>query len=329
MLQKTNRLGWYALAFLPLLLLVISLSTRTALAQGRGPGSDKPIPTGPTAITVLDLTGPLAPEDLANSLAGEGITVSNVTFVGAEVAAGTFNGGTGILGFESGIVLGTGQVVDVVGPNVFDDLTTENLMPGDPDLDALVTPLTTQDATVLEFDFVPAGDTLFFHYVFSSDEYNEFVNSQFNDVFVFLVNGVNCATVGVEAAPVTINTVNNGNPFGTEPNSNPDLYRNNDPNDPGATIDTEMDGLTVVLNCGANVTANATNHMKLAIADTSDMQYDTNVFLEAGSLTTEPTDVSLSTMSGASGGPVALVWVAAALLAALALALLLQRRTNA
>jgi hypothetical protein len=329
MSPKTNRLARYALTLLPLLLLVISLATREALAQNRGPGSDKPTPTGPTAISVLDLTGPLTAEDLANSLAGEGITVSNVTFTGAEVAAGTFNGGTGIIGFESGLVLGTGQVVDVVGPNVLDDLTTQNGMPGDADLDALVAPLTTQDATVLEFDFVPAGDSIFFHYVFSSDEYNEFVNTEFNDVFVFLVNGVNCATVGVEAAPVTINTINNGNPFGTPPISHSDLYRNNDPDDPGATIDTEMDGLTVVLNCGANVTPNVANHMKLAIADTSDMQYDTNVFLEAGSLTTEPTNVSLSNLSGASGGPVAPIWAAAALLSILALALLFHRRATA
>jgi hypothetical protein len=329
MSKKLNRSGWYALFVLPLLLLVIALSTRHALAQSRGPGSNKQDPVGPTALTVQDLTGPLTAQDLADALAGEGVTVSNVTYVGSELAVGAFNGGTGIIGFESGILLGTGSVVDVIGPNEFPDVTTDHFTAGDADLDLLVAPNVTMDAAVLEFDFVPAGDAIFFHYVFSSDEYNEFVGSDFNDVFGFYVNGVNCAVVGDTAEPVTINTINNGFPYGEPPVSHPELYRNNDPFDSPepATIDTEMDGLTVVLNCGANVNPNVTNHMKLAVADTSDTQYDTNVFLEGGSLTTEPTDVSLSSLDGASGGPVALIAATAALLAVLALALLTRRRT--
>ena len=49
-----------------------------------------------------------------------------------------------------------------------------------------------------------------------------------------------------------------------------------------------MDGLTTVLTCSAAVTANQTNTMKLAIGDVGDGAYDSNVFIEAGSLTTEP-----------------------------------------
>ena len=53
--------------------------------------------------------------------------------------------------------------------------------------------------------------------------------------------------------------------------------------DGGGAIDTEMDGLTVVLTCQGSVNANATNHMKLAIADASDFILDANVLLKAGS----------------------------------------------
>ena len=52
-----------------------------------------------------------------------------------------------------------------------------------------------------------------------------------------------------------------------------------------------MDGLTTVLTCAAAVNANQTNTMKLAIADVGDSSYDSNVFIEAGSLTTQPPDV--------------------------------------
>jgi hypothetical protein len=327
MLQKLHRWGQHAPAVLPLLLVLILLAPSVALAQGRGPGGEKPTPTGPTALIVQDLTGALTPQDLAGSLAGVGVAISNVTYVGAEVAAGAFNGGTDIVGFESGVILSSGAATSVIGPNTVFDVTKQNFWPGDPDLDALSN-FNTFDAAILEFDFVASSSTLFFHYVFSSDEYNEYVHDQYNDVFAFYINGVNCAFVGANQLPVSVNTINNGFPYGIDP-VNPELYRNNDPfhSPEPATIDTEMDGLTEVLNCGANVTPGATNHMKLAIADATDDIYYSNVFI-AG-LTTEPTGVTLSrTVSGASSGPVALAWIVAALLTALALALLLQRRAN-
>ena len=232
-----------------------------------------------------DLTGGLDAVALANTLAGAGVSISNVQYTGAEVAAGRFTGGSNIIGFGQGVILSTGSVSNVPGPNTRDDVSQANGTPGDADLDQLAN-FPTQDAAVLEFDFVPNKSELTFRYVFASDEYNEFVNTQFNDVFAFFINGINCATVGGE--PVTINTINNGNPFGAGKRSNPQLYRNNDPDDPGATINTEMDGLTVVLTCTAQVNANATNHIKLAIADASDADYDSNVFLQSGSFTTEP-----------------------------------------
>jgi len=68
----------------------------------------------------------------------------------------------------------------------------------------------------------------------------------------------------------------------------PGLYRNNDLDDGGGSIDTEMDGLTDVLTCQASVNAGATNTVKLAIADASDQQFDSVVFIGAGGVTTQP-----------------------------------------
>ena len=266
------------------------------------------LPIGRAAAAPLvteDLSGPLTPDDLANSLVGVGVTVSNVTYTGADVAAGTFSGGADVVGFEDGIILSSGDIANVVGPNVDDGITLDNGTAGDSDLDAL-SGFSTLDAAVLEFDFVPADSPVRFQYVFSSDEYNEFVNTQFNDVFAFFVNSVNCATVDTD--PVSINTINNGNPFGTDPRSHPELYINNDLQDGGGTIDTEMDGLTIVLTCESSVNVGVTNHMKLAIADASDAILDSNVFLQAGSLTTaDPlttakTADSPSTTAGGSNG---------------------------
>ena len=234
-------------------------------------------------LVTADLTTGLTPEDLVNTMLGGGVSVSNVNYAGVNHAAGTFSGGTGIIGFESGIVLSTGDIYSVVGPNTADDTTTDNGMPGDADLDSLIPGYTTFDACVLEFDFVPTSDVVTFEYVFGSEEYNEYVFSNYNNVFGFFINGVNCALIPGTSTPVAINNVNGGNPFGVGA-VNPAYYRNNDPDDPGPpTIDTELDGLTVVLSVTADVNAGETNHIKLAIADAGDAILDSDVFIAAES----------------------------------------------
>jgi hypothetical protein len=264
-------------------------------------------PAGASAgQTVTPLSPALTPAQLVQQFLGGGVTASNVTYTGADVAAGTFSG-MGAIGFDSGIVLSSGAAADVVGPNTDEGTSSELGQLGDADLDTIVAPDSTEDASVLEFDFVPTTDQIQFQYVFGSEEYNEFVY-EFNDVFAFFVNGVNCATVPgsnpVEA--VAINTINGGNPFGTDP-SHADLYRNNSLDDPGpATIDTQMDGLTTVLTCAATVNAGVSNHLKLAIADTNDQELDTAVFLRAASFETPtPPVCAAQSASTLEGTPVA------------------------
>jgi hypothetical protein len=267
------------------------------------------------AISTTDLTpgsGQTA-TSLAQSLAGPGVRISNVRYTGAAIAAGSFAGGAPI-GFDSGVLLSSGDVANVIGPNQVDNRSTTNGTPGDADLNALVAPGTTSDAAVLEFDLVPSTSRLSFSYVFSSEEYNEFVGS-IDDVFAFFVNGSNCALVPGTGQPVAVNTINNGNPFGnTDPNSgtpasNPGLYRNNDLDDGGGSIDTEMDGLTRVLTCTATVNPGRTNRIKLAIADESDSSWDSAVFLQRGGFAAPPA-VSIGDASadedGTLGFPVTL-----------------------
>ena len=116
---------------------------------------------------------------------------------------------------------------------------------------------------------------------------------------------MNCAKVPDTDVPVSIDTINGGNPFGNENASHPGLYRNNDIADGGAPIDTEMDGLTVVLTCTAAVTPGVANTAKLAIADVGDFALDSAVFLEAGSFSSESATHTLTvTTSGEGDGVV-------------------------
>jgi len=272
-------------------------------------------------LSVNDLNHGVSATDLANAIAGGGVTISNVTYTGDNRAAGTFSGGSAV-GFDSGIVLGSGNVETVAGddpcargvegPNNCYESTASNPnggpdgaenstsfgTPGDADLTTL-SGFQTFDAAVLEFDFVPQTSSLTFSYVFSSDEYSDFSNTSFNDVFAFFVNGNNCALVPGTTDPVSVNTINDGNDVGGDATTHhPELFRDNV--NPSPSIDTQMDGLTTVLTCTAAVTAGQTNHMKLAIADASDSAFDSAVFIQAGSFASTHT-LTVSKAGSGSG----------------------------
>jgi hypothetical protein len=117
----------------------------------------------------------MTPQQLVQQiLIGSGVTATNITFTGnLNNAIGNFyNGETTNLGIDEGIILSSGKVLEVPGIASF-NASTNNNTPGDPDLDNLPGVLGTNDAAVLEFDFIPQSDTLFFNYVFGSEEYPE------------------------------------------------------------------------------------------------------------------------------------------------------------
>lgn len=264
----------------------------------------QPTTAQPRALFTQDLNSGLTPAGLVTALLGPGVTVSNVTFTGANTAAGVFGGGTGIIGFESGIILSSGDISFVAGPNTQDDISGVNAGVGDPDLGALIPGYTTYDAVVLEFDFQCTGTQIIqFQYVFTSEEYNEWVNSPFNDVFGFFLNGVNIALVpGSPGTPVSINNVNCGYPYNPPLGSFCHLFINNDCSDiPPGTFpctgvrDIQMDGLLVVLTATGTLSPGV-NHIKLAIADAGDQVLDSNVFIRGQSFVCgEPTGACCDT----------------------------------
>ena len=244
-------------------------------------------------LKVLPPTGASPARVLATYLTGCGITVTDARIVGAVSSFGTFTGDPGVVGFASGVVLSSGVAGSVVGPNSSDATTGSSGAPGDPRLDAL-SGKTTYDAAILEFDFIPSSTTLSFDYVFGSEEYNEWVNSPFNDVFAFWLNGVNVAYLPGTAIPVSVNNVNDGKPIGTPPISGSIYYIDNAAGTAtiagGAAAATrfagcELDGLTVVFTVTATVVPGTINRITFAIADASDNVLDSAVFIRAGSLT--------------------------------------------
>jgi hypothetical protein len=246
-----------------------------------------------TSGYALNVTPTGDAETLVNEILGPGVTLvpSSATYTGANTASGTFvDGASSGINIESGIILTSGTATDAVGPNQngavpetlggggsSDDTTTVLGLGGDADLTTLAG-FNTFDATVLEFRFTTAskGD-LAFNFVFASEEYIDYVNTQFNDVFGFFVDGVNIGLVPGTTDPITINTIN--------ANVNSAFFNQNisvSP-PPSAPFDIEYDGFTTVITAQLLDLSAGEHTMKLAIADGSDYILDASVFIEAGS----------------------------------------------
>ncbi|TYB40220.1 fibronectin type III domain-containing protein [Micromonospora sp. AP08] len=172
-------------------------------------------------------------------------------------------------------VLSTGRISDAVGtPDQF--ASTELGLPGDADLSALAG-YATHDAASYQVTLVPSAPTLHVRYVFASEEYPEYVGSQFNDVMAVYVNGKNCSFVPGTTTPVSINTINAG--------ENSTYYVDNSTG--AAGYSTSMDGLTVPLTCSVPVAPGVPVTVRIAVADTSDGIYDSAVALVDGGIWTD------------------------------------------
>lgn len=214
---------------------------------------------------------------LANAIlaANSGIVINSATYTGAAAASGTFTNGNPAIGINSGIVLTTGAASFVTGPNTSGNAGVNNGAAG--------TPLISNsfNASILTINFTPEGNSVTFNYVFGSEEYNEFVGSQFNDAFRFLVNGTNFALIPGTNSIVEINSVNNG--------SNSAFYVDNT----SGVRNTQLDGLTVVLSFTAPVNPGVQNTLQLVIADRGDPFLDSAVFIQGGTFQVTPPDTTV------------------------------------
>ncbi len=225
-------------------------------------------------------------------IGGNCFDVTDVTFAGQGDQIGSFSNGLTNVGFNSGVIMATGGISVAPGPNDQDGASAGYGI-GTPDADLQnLTPGALFDMAAIEFDFTPTQSPLTFEYVFASEEYCEYVNTQFNDVFGFFISGPgiagtqNLAVVPMTNIPITINTINHlvnsgfyvhntpasGNNCGTIP-----------PSIAPAVFELQYDGFTRKMVAVAQVIPCSTYHIKLKIADVGDGVWDSAVFLKGGS----------------------------------------------
>lgn len=240
-------------------------------------------------------TGPQTDlQQLASTITGPGVVISDPQINCHAEGYGEFSYSGSLLGIDEGILLTSGSINNAIGPNNAENRTLDQDGPGS-SLLTTVAGRPTFDACTFEFDVIPAGDSLQFDFVFASEEYNEYVGSQYNDVFGFFISGPgitgdpgigadkNIALIPGTNQAVTINNVNSG--------SNPGYYFNN----AGGQY-VQYDGFTQGLRAVSPVEPCQSYHLKLIVADASDRVYDSGVFI--AKVQSNPVTMALITDNG-------------------------------
>ncbi|MDX9891836.1 MAG: choice-of-anchor L domain-containing protein [Bacteroidales bacterium] len=272
-------------------------------------------PQGMTPLQLINTTLVLPPTV-------SGVYISNATFnnqAGAlpnslTTKIGTFQNGYNFADFpiNRGIIMTTGNITVAPGPNSSGSSSSSN---NDGTTDADLQALTTSSLTgmaKLEFDFLSVSGNVQFEYIFASEEYPEFVCSNYNDIFAFFLTGPhpvtlvqstwNIALIPGSTLPVSINSLNPGVAGSSGGNGCTGLnqslaYSSYYFGVASGTAGIQFDGFTRIpansphapfgvasgLFAKSRIVPCTSYHMKLAVSNCSDNSYDSGVFLKQGS----------------------------------------------
>jgi gliding motility-associated-like protein len=289
-----------------LLFVVLVLSIQTLRVEGQKmevSGANLP-PYNPTNL-------------VTNTFQGDGIEILEVKFDGNPASVGYFDYSQQAIGVERGILLTTG--IATKAARTGKDGAQDNNDPNqkftfDPDLALIANGAPLRNIVRYTIRFIPQADSLRFRYVFASEEYPEFVCSEFNDVFGFFISGPgiagpfdggaeNIARIPGTTLPVAINNVNGGSMgvWGDFPNCLPPRGSLNYPhffvNNQNTDQQPVFDGFTKVFVAQAKVVPCQEYTIKLIVADVTDEGYDSGVFLEAKSFSTNSLKIVAETES--------------------------------
>jgi uncharacterized repeat protein (TIGR01451 family) len=256
------------------------------------------LPSPPLHVSTTEYT---VPELIDEILFDEDCsTVSNITWS----TGSNFNSTNGIgyfekngsdFPFQKGIVMSTGNVLNVPGYNLTTLSDGSSSWGGDADLETIISAATGQtlnayNASKIEFNFIPQHNFISFDFIFASEEYGGFQCGVF-DAFAFLLTDVasgittNLAIVPGTSLPISVLTIRNQT-YNTNCSSANPTYFNKYYGIAGSSIYSapiNFNGVTHPMTATSLVIPNNLYKIKLVIADRNDTILDAAIFLEGGS----------------------------------------------
>ena len=224
------------------------------------------------------------------------IEYNNASFSSSQSVA-YFNNNGSSFPINEGIVIRSGDVINSQGLYTNTNLGSTTVGGGS---DAFLQNLSDSssgtsgnliDLAYLQFDFTSISTSFSFNFLFASNEYGEF-QCLSNDIFAFELEDLvtntitNLAVIPTTTTPVAVRTIKNSAYNGTCSSTNPTLFSTYNVDNPAAST-INMRGHTIVLSASGNIIPNHPYRLKMVIADYVSTNYDSAVFIGAGSFTTE------------------------------------------
>lgn len=231
------------------------------------------------------------PTNLVNTLLDNAcVEISNAKFSSSQSVA-LFNNGGGKFPISQGVIIRSGEAKLSEGRYTGEGISSQVNSKNDADLHR-INSITGQshlitDVAFLEFDFVPLSSDFNFNFLFASNEYGEW-QCVSSDVFAFLLTDLstgetsNLAVIPNTDTPVSVRTIKDASHNASCEPDNPSLFGSYQVEDPkNSTLN--MRGYTQVMNASAEITPGKPYRIRLVIGDSNDANYDSAIFLEAGS----------------------------------------------
>jgi len=257
-----------------------------------------------------------------NMFGSENVQIYNIEYTGYHIPInndlapikniGFFDGTNSTISIDSGVILTGGFLAPPYGlgqpsynvANFYNTLNTDSI------LNSISTSIgDVVGVAILEFDFVPNGDSIKFNYVFASDEYPHQVCHYDNDIFAFHISGP--GIVGFQNIALVPNT---NFPVGNNSINDTSLHYDSSVLDVNScqsvdnsqyyvdhTGDTTFifNGSTTVLSAVSATIPCETYHLRFAIGEGNNSPYENSaVFIEANSFNSEPLSIESSVSYG-------------------------------
>ena len=249
-----------------------------------------PISTTTTLYSVDELVTDVLIDSECNQAFN--VTYSTGSNFGSTNGIGYFEANGSSWPFENGLIMTSGDVANAAGPESGVLVDGDYNWPGDGDLEAFIPGLNagdTNNASIIEFDFVPVSNNISFDFIFAAEEYGTF-QCTFTDAFAFLLtdssgNTTNLAIVPGTNDPISVLTVRDDQYNESCESVNAEWFANyyGPGGLPPLTSPTNFIGHTEVMTAQSVVIPNELYNIKLVVADDGDTIYDSAVFIDGGS----------------------------------------------
>jgi len=221
------------------------------------------------------------------------VEVTNIS-MSSNLSVSSFSGNGSDFPIQEGVILRSGVAQFTSGSYTGENLSTQENTNGDPDLQEIANSsgqsIPVTDVAYLQFDFTPISNNVSFDFLFASNEYGEFQCIS-NDAMGFVLTNlntnesVNLGVIPETAVPVSVKNIRDNTYNASCVSDNEEYFQTYNVNNPeNSTLN--MRGHTQVISTTSELQPGVPYRIRFLIGDSNDVDYDSAVFLAAGSFET-------------------------------------------